>query len=313
MREAQRLEGFRRRAAVGLTVAALIAVAQADPAPSVEPTSPTLAAGATLQDTSASSGTDSTAPATGETAGALPSASSAGSDAEPTSASAGSASADATVSALAASGIPSVALEAYQRAAASSPAACHITWPLIAAIGRVESNHGRFAGAVLHTDGRSSPRIIGIPLNGLGTALIHDTDGGRLDGDAVYDRAVGPLQFIPSTWSSHGRDGDGDGQRDPFDINDAAAATAAYLCAAGGDLSSVAGQTRAVLAYNHSDSYVATVLTLAASYAGTTPPDIPAPSEQPLPTVPPANPAPPPAAPEAPIPTPTPTAESQTP
>ena len=198
-------------------------------------------------------------------------------------------------SALAAGGIPSAALEAYVRAAAGGPATCHIAWPLIAAIGRVESNHGRFAGAVLNTDGRSTPPIIGIALDGTRSALIRDTDGGRLDGDPVYDRAVGPTQFIPSTWRVYASDGDGDGNTDPFDIDDAAAATVKYLCAAGGDLSSVAGQTRAVLAYNHSDSYVATVLTLAATYAGTPPPLVPTTPVEATPTVPPANPAPPPA------------------
>ena len=198
------------------------------------------------------------------------------------------------VSALAASGIPTTALEAYVRAAAGSPASCQIAWTLIAGIGRVESDHGRFAGAQLLTDGRSAPPIIGIALDGTRSALIRDTDGGRLDGDQVYDRAVGPTQFIPSTWATYASDGDGNGTSDPFDIDDAAAATAKYLCAAGGDLSSVAGQRQAVLTYNHSDEYVATVLGIAASYAGTPPPVLPTEPAKP-PTLPPANPAPPPA------------------
>ncbi|WP_197058320.1 lytic transglycosylase domain-containing protein, partial [Modestobacter caceresii] len=195
---------------------------------------------------------------------------------------------------LAASGIPSTALTAYQRAAGLS-ADCGISWTLIAAIGRVESNHGRFAGATLHTDGLSSPPIIGIPLDGTNnTARILDSDDGLLDGDTVYDRAVGPMQFIPTTWAMYDSDGNGDGRRDPFNINDAAVATGKYLCAAGGDLSTPEGQSRAVFAYNHSDSYVATVLGLSATYAGTTPEPVPTP-EGPAPTVPPAAPAPPPA------------------
>ena len=105
---------------------------------------------------------------------------------------------------------------------------------------------------------------------------------------------MGPTQFIPSTWATYASDGDGNGTSDPFDIDDAAAATAKYLCAAGGDLSSVAGQRQAVLAYNHSDEYVATVLGIAASYAGTPPPVLPTEPAKP-PTLPPANPAPPPA------------------
>ncbi len=203
-------------------------------------------------------------------------------------------SAAAAASGLAAGGIPTVARAAYDAAAAAAPDGCGVSWSLVAAIGRVESDHGRFAGAVLQTDGRSVPRIIGIQLNGNGTAVIRDTDGGRLDGDPVYDRAVGPMQFIPSTWARYASDGDGDGSSDPFDIQDAARATARYLCAAGGDLSTVAGQRRAVLAYNHSDSYVATVLTLAARYAGTPPPTVPTHPVLP-PAEPPANPGPPPA------------------
>jgi hypothetical protein len=177
------------------------------------------------------------------------------------------------VSGLAESGIPSTALSAYKNAAARETArkpACGITWPLLAGIGRVESNHGRFAGAVLHADGVSTPHIIGIPLNGHGTALIRDTDGGRLDGDTVYDRAVGPMQFIPSTWANWGVDANGDGLTDPFNIFDAAAAAADYLCAAGRDLRTSAGQVHAILSYNYSYDYVSMVMGLERVYAGQT-------------------------------------------
>ena len=200
-----------------------------------------------------------------------------------------------TGEALSASGIPAVALLAYRRAANVSPAGCHVTWPLIAAIGRVESDHGRFGGAVLAPDGVSRPPILGPVLDGTGgTARIVDTDHGRLDGDPVYDRAVGPMQFIPSTWARYGVDGTADGRADPFNIVDAAQAAASYLCAAGGDLASPAGQARAVLAYNHSHAYVATVLALAATYAGS-PVRLPPVLPQSPPRVQPADPAPPPA------------------
>ncbi len=173
-------------------------------------------------------------------------------------------------SSLAASGIPATALAAYKQAAARQDAltpGCRISWPLLAGIGRVESNHGRFAGAVLHTDGLSTPPVIGIPLNGNGTAVIRDTDGGRLDGDTTYDRAVGPMQFIPSTWAHWGADADHDGVKNPFDIYDAAAAAAAYLCAAGRDLGTYQGQVAAILSYNHSSAYVATVMGVERVYA----------------------------------------------
>jgi membrane-bound lytic murein transglycosylase B len=205
-------------------------------------------------------------------------------------------------SSLAADGIPATALQAYQQAANRerllSPA-CGLTWPLLAGIGRAESDHGRFAGAVLHTDGISTPRVIGIPLNGNGTTLIPDTDGGRLDGDTVYDRAVGSMQFIPSTWAGYGVDGNNDGVTDPFNIFDAAAAAAKYLCSTGGDLSTLAGQMSAVRVYNDSDAYITEVLQLEAIYAsgvpGLTVPVVPA-DPTPAPpevAVPPANPGPP--------------------
>jgi membrane-bound lytic murein transglycosylase B len=176
----------------------------------------------------------------------------------------------AAVSPLAADGIPRTALNAYengaQRANLIYPT-CQIPWPLLAGIGRVESDHGRFGGAVLYSNGTSSHKILGIPLDGTRSAKIPDTDNGRLDGDKVWDRAVGPMQFIPSTWRSYGVDGNGDGVVDPFNIFDAAAAAADYLCVAGGDLGTEHGQERAVLAYNHSSAYLAEVLGLERTYA----------------------------------------------
>jgi membrane-bound lytic murein transglycosylase B len=133
-----------------------------------------------------------------------------------------------------ANGIPSSALAAYQRAETvinSADKACNLTWQLVAAIGRVESNHGRFGGNALDDQGVAQPGIYGKPLNGTSqTSVIRDTDAGQLDNDTAYDRAVGPMQFIPSTWSVVGVDADNDGQRNPQDIDDAALATAVYLC-----------------------------------------------------------------------------------
>jgi membrane-bound lytic murein transglycosylase B len=174
------------------------------------------------------------------------------------------------ITGLAANGIPNVALNAYRVAAArmsnSSPD-CGIDWSLLAGIGRVESNHGRFGGATLNSDGTSTPQIKGPALNGGQFAFIRDTDGGSFDGDSSVDRAVGPMQFIPSTWRAYGVDADGSGKADPFNINDAALGAAHYLCVAGGNLRTDAGQRKAVMAYNHSDSYVNEVLALARAYA----------------------------------------------
>ncbi|RHW26618.1 hypothetical protein D0Z08_12665 [Nocardioides immobilis] len=166
--------------------------------------------------------------------------------------------------------IPSAALAAYQRAEAiinKADASCNLTWQLVAAIGRVESNHGRFGGNVLDDDGVAQPGIYGIALNGRkGTKAISDTDAGQFDGDTRWDRAIGPMQFIPSTWSIVGLDADGDAKRNPQDIDDSALATAVYLCSGKDDLSTVVGQRSAVFRYNHSQSYVDLVLSIMDAY-----------------------------------------------
>ncbi|MFS3129776.1 lytic transglycosylase domain-containing protein [Nocardioides sp. Bht2] len=168
------------------------------------------------------------------------------------------------------SGIPSAALAAYQRAATvinSADKTCGLDWQLVAAIGRVESDHGRYGGNTLGTDGVSRPGIYGIALDGNnGTQEITDTDAGQFDNDEVYDRAVGPMQFIPTTWSSVGVDADGDGKRNPQDIDDAALATAVYLCAGTDDLGTDQGRRSAVHRYNHSDKYVDLVLRIRDAY-----------------------------------------------
>ena len=154
------------------------------------------------------------------------------------------------------SGIPDAALAAYQRAETVINAAdksCNISWQLIAAIGRVESDHGRVNGNTLDDEGLATPGIYGIPLDGThNTAVIRDTDAGQYDDDARWDRAVGPMQFIPSTWSVVGVDGDNDGKRNPQDIDDAALATAVYLCSGNDDLSTETGRRPAIFRYNHS-------------------------------------------------------------
>lgn len=175
-----------------------------------------------------------------------------------------------TVNAASIRGIPSIALAAYQRAAAvmdAADSACHLPWQLLAAIGRVESNHGTFGGSHLDADGRATPPIIGIPLNGRRhTSAVSDTDAGLLDGDAKWDRAVGPMQFIPSTWSVVGVDSDGDARRDPQDIDDAALGAGVYLCVGDRDLSTGLGRAQALMRYNHSEAYARLVLAIFAEY-----------------------------------------------
>jgi len=178
--------------------------------------------------------------------------------------------ADAVVSSASTSGIPAVALSAYENAARiidSADKACNIPWELIAAIGRVESNHGRFDGSHLSDTGFATPAIYGPLLDGKkGTQAIADTDSGLLDGNKQWDRAVGPMQFIPSTWQVVKVDADNDGKRDPQDINDASLATAVYLCSGTENLGTRAGQQSAVYRYNHSHDYVNLVLRIMEAY-----------------------------------------------
>jgi hypothetical protein len=172
--------------------------------------------------------------------------------------------------ALAAEGpddIPAVAHEAYTQAAAqlsSEVPSCHLDWALLAAIGKVETDHGRYGGSRLHVDGTTTIPIRGMPLDGTGeVALILDSDGGQLDGDVQYDRAVGPMQFIPGTWRTMGADGNGDGRADPDNIFDASRAAGRYLCRGAGDLRLRENAASAVRRYNQSESYVSLVLLLA--------------------------------------------------
>jgi membrane-bound lytic murein transglycosylase B len=144
---------------------------------------------------------------------------------------------------------------------------CRLSWVTLAGIGRIESNHGRFGGAKLDADGRPSRPIIGVPLDGSGGVReITDTDGGTFDGDTTHDRAVGPMQFIPSTWARWAADGDRDGVGDPQDMDDAALAAGRYLCAGGRDTGTAQGWWAAVLSYNHSVEYGQRVFGVADAY-----------------------------------------------
>jgi membrane-bound lytic murein transglycosylase B len=175
--------------------------------------------------------------------------------------------------------IPRTALQAYgyaQQAIGATKPGCGLGWSLLAGIGAVESSHGRFGGARLDVTGRPSRPVIGLPLDGsAGVRRIPDTDGGELDGDVVWDRAVGPMQFIPNTWRSWAVDADGDGVPDPQDIDDAALAAGRYLCSVGGDLRDPERFWRALLTYNQSRSYGQEVLDYA-DYYGRTSRNLPA-------------------------------------
>jgi hypothetical protein len=207
--------------------------------------------------------------------------------------------------------IPATVLAAYQRAVERAnmvQPGCHIPLELLAAIGKVESGHAR--GGRVDASGRTLTPILGPVLNGGAFAAIGDTDGGTLDGDRVWDRAVGPMQFIPSTWTRWRADGNVDGTLDPHNVYDASLAAARYLCAANRDLGTPAGLDEAILSYNHSTSYLSLVRSWMAVYKSGTvsvddildpmsdpvipvpPPVTPPPSTPPPSTPPPSTPPP---------------------
>jgi hypothetical protein len=124
-------------------------------------------------------------------------------------------------------GIPPEYLTLYRQAGARYG----LDWTRLAAVGAVESVHGR--------------------------ALAAGVTSG-----ANHRGASGPAQFLASTWDRFGVDGDGDGVRDPHDPGDAIMSMASYLRASGAP----EDWHGALRTYNHSDVYASAVERLAASY-----------------------------------------------
>ncbi|GAA1188145.1 hypothetical protein GCM10009585_01100 [Brevibacterium paucivorans] len=182
--------------------------------------------------------------------------------------------------------IPRRVLQAYVGATlwgAREHPSCNLNWNTLAAIGAVESNHGRLGGATIKDDGNADKDILGPQLNGQGFKRIEDTDNGSLDGDTEFDRAVGPMQFLPQTWRSMAKDGNGDKRADPNNIDDATVTAVAYLCKSGNVGTSV-GWDKAIRSYNNSDDYVQKVFNTANNIAR-----VAAPAPAPAPATVPAN------------------------
>lgn len=191
--------------------------------------------------------------------------------------------------------LPLVALNAYIRASrvlSEEDPGCGIHWSQLAGIGRIESLHGYFGESTLDPNGQTTTPIRGLALDGRvlsgpaesapdasgrtqtsgnvsRLALILDTDDGVLDGDTKFDRAVGPMQFIPTTWRLYDdSDGDGNNSVDPQNVYDASLAAARYLCDAPGSMLTAEGEQRAYFAYNHDFAYSRNVTVAGRFYHG---------------------------------------------
>jgi membrane-bound lytic murein transglycosylase B len=166
----------------------------------------------------------------------------------------------------AATGIPARAVQGYGYAEImlqSETPGCHLDWNTLAGIGMVESDQGRYGGASLAADGTETKPVIGPPLDGSdGRRNLPAVDHGLLTGDPVHDRAVGPLQLLPETWTQYADPG-----TNPQNIDAAAIAAGRYLCADGRNLDTPTGWWAAILAYNQSTSYANLVFHYANAYA----------------------------------------------
>ncbi|MGW2563395.1 C40 family peptidase [Streptomyces sp. NPDC001514] len=169
--------------------------------------------------------------------------------------------------------IPPRMLAAYKKAVARVgrhvPKCRGMRWPILAGIAKVESNHA--VGRSISDRGDIRPKIFGVLLNGSGaggnTTVFPDTDGGEWDGTSLGERAVGPFQFLPSTWQGVGQDASGGKIADPHNADDAALGAAIYLCGNGRDLTKRAQLKSAIFQYNRSGEYVSNVLGWIDQYA----------------------------------------------
>jgi cell wall-associated NlpC family hydrolase len=136
-------------------------------------------------------------------------------------------------------GIPAEYLQLFEAAGARYG----VPWPVLAGIGKVECDDGQNPDPSCTQEGATN-----------------------------YAGAGGPMQFLGSTWSAYGVDGNGDGRIDRWNPADAIFTAARYLKANGapGELE------RAIFAYNHSSAYVQEVLHWASVYESAAVPSAPA-------------------------------------
>ena len=172
--------------------------------------------------------------------------------------------------------IPAMALSAYrnaERMMAVAQPGCGVSWNLLAGIGRIESMHA-YGGA---TDSRGTAvrPIYGPALDGTlpgNEVIVQNRNAERV----TYARAMGPMQFLPGTWSRYASDGDGDGKAEVQNLFDSTLAAARYLCSGNMNLRDQSHVMSAILRYNNSVAYARNVLGWAAAYAtGVVPVDLP--------------------------------------
>jgi membrane-bound lytic murein transglycosylase B len=168
--------------------------------------------------------------------------------------------------------VPPRVLAAYGRAEMwmqRQKPTCHLSWATLAGIGRVAAGRGKAGTAAVRPDGRVVLPVVGPPLDGSpGVPAVHDTDGGKLDGDKAWDHLIGPLQLPPSTWKKYQERANGDGgPPDPQNVDDAAFTAARFLCSGSDDLGTPAGWWRAVLFYNPGLPHGQDVFSAADAYA----------------------------------------------
>ncbi len=165
--------------------------------------------------------------------------------------------------------IPDAALAAYQRSAAVMAEAApdsRLRWTLLAAVGRVLTDHGQRGDHRVDDRGNVRPGIVGKPLLARGGHRVGDTEAGLLDEDRRFDRPVGPMLLSPADWSVVGVDGDSNGKRNPQDVDDASLALAVLLCAPGVDLRTPEGKRAALPRIDDTPDFVQAVLEVDAAY-----------------------------------------------
>ncbi|HZD64980.1 MAG TPA: hypothetical protein VE152_02650, partial [Acidimicrobiales bacterium] len=180
--------------------------------------------------------------------------------------------------------MPTMVFDAYLTAAGEMgrvDPGCHLSWADLAAIGKIESDNAQYHGTRLAADGTAFPAILGPALDGTGGNGAYLVPANvSWDGSGPFERAVGPMQFLPTTWQALARvlpPLPRGVPPNPNNVYAAALGAGRYLCLAAGPrgMTSLQGIKAAYFSYNHSVSYVGHALRNALAYGA---PIVPRPS-----------------------------------